>query len=172
VAQFLMSRVVHFLVDIRILVFTLMLPYVTLASAGIYRQFYSPNGNYRVDILNIHSGWAGPWPETQNIDHTNIHVYKKNGSSWREIANYHVSAKTNTASGIICYYIYEKKSNWSSTNCKPNYDKQAAQNEMQQKLKDNINTKTNYEMYATVAAVVAVAIIVWITFPYCILALA
>ena len=44
-------------------------------SAGLYKQYIK--GNYKIDITKIHTGWAGPWAETQNIKHVNIHIYKK-----------------------------------------------------------------------------------------------
>lgn len=49
-------------------------PYLS-GSAGLYKQYIKDD--YKIDITKIHTGWAGPWAETQNIKHVNIHIYKK-----------------------------------------------------------------------------------------------
>lgn len=34
-------------------------------SAGLYKQyFWGPNNKYKIDIIKLHSGWAGPWADT------------------------------------------------------------------------------------------------------------
>lgn len=132
-------------------------------SAGLYKQYFA--GKYKIDITNIHKGWAGPWPETQKINHVNIHIYKKDSRGKFSIhkANYHISAKTSGTK--VCYYIHDtvKKKSWK--NCKSGYSKASAQSEMQQKLIKDMKGVTAGEIAKTVAVAAGVVIIVWAFWP-------
>ncbi|RPJ93975.1 hypothetical protein [Rummeliibacillus sp. TYF005] len=131
-------------------------------SAGLYKQYIK--GNYKIDITKIHTGWAGPWAETQNIKHVNIHIYKKNTKGkYTHKANYHISAKTKGTS--VCYYIHEtvKKKSW--TNCMSGLGKAKAQAEMQSVLLKDMKTVTAGEIATTIAIVAGVVIIVWALWP-------
>ena len=131
-------------------------------SAGLYKQYIK--GDYKIDITKIHTGWAGPWAETQNIKHVNIHIYKKNTKGkYKQKSNYHISAKTKGTS--VCYYIYEseKKKKWM--NCKSGLGKAKAQSEMKSVLLKDMKTVTAGEIASTIAIVTGIVIIVWVFWP-------
>ncbi len=141
----------------------------TSASGNLYKQYFK--GDYKIDVIAPHDGWAGPWAETQNIKHVNIHIYKKNSKGqYTEKANYHISAKTSGTK--ICYYIYESKKKKQWSNCKSGLSKAEAQKELQDVLLEDMKSVTNWEIVATVAVVVGLVVIVWALWPGSVIALA
>lgn len=133
-------------------------------SAGLFAQFYP--GNYKIDVIQLHNGWAGPWNETQNILHTNIHVWEKSSRGNYSIhkANLHISARTNLA-GSICWYVHDTVNNTSKTNCHPLLAITEAKEAMQEEVKAQLNKATNWEVAVTVGVVVAIVVIAWATWP-------
>lgn len=149
-----------------VVVFLLSFPLKANAtgSAGLFTQLFA--GNYKIDVINLHSGWAGPWAETANITHTNIHVYQKDnfGNYTIHKANLHISAKT-TLTGSICWYIYDSVTGKQKTNCHGLLAISEAKTEMQNEVKTMLNDATNWQIVGTIAVVALVVIIAWTFWP-------
>lgn len=161
-----MKKKLYMLLTLTLVLILAITPIVQAhASAGLAAQFFSPDYRYKIDITNIHSGWAGPWAETQNINHTNIHVYDYGN----ELHNYHVSAKT--SGWTITYYVYDSRTGNQWTQSGSVWDKASVQSSMQNSIINDINSSTNWAMVGTVAAAIAIVAIVWIFFPWSTVAL-
>lgn len=151
------------LIVVLISVFSFSLFAPTLASAsgsaGLYTYFQT--SKYRIDIVNIHSGPAGPTAGNRN--HTNIHVYEYISGAKVHKANYHIAAWTSGTN--ICWAIFDDLSNQEWKGCNGGLSISQAKADMQAKLIDLLNQETFWEITGTVALAAGVIIVVWAFWP-------
>ncbi|UYG98196.1 hypothetical protein [Cytobacillus firmus] len=131
----------------------LALPALASGGAGLYRSFTF--GTYKVDVINMHSGYAGPTVGTRW--HTNVVLRSLTVSGYVERRNYHVSAYKSGSN--YCWTIWESKTNKTYSNC--HSTQSGAQTGVQNKLKQLINEYTNNSHATTVAVIGATIILIY-----------
>lgn len=131
----------------------LALPVLASGSAGLYRSITF--GTYKVDVINIHNGYAGPTVGTRY--HTNVVLRSLTATGYVERRNYHISAYRSGSN--TCWTIWESRTNRTFSNC--HSTQSGAQTGVQNKLIQLINEYTSNAYTTTVAIIGATVILIY-----------
>ncbi|MCM3757382.1 hypothetical protein M3197_07755 [Sporosarcina aquimarina] len=122
-------------------------------SAQVYKTIQvAPNIKARV--LYIHNGYTGH--SVGKTYHTNLIIIKNNGTSYVDIRNYHITAKT--TNGSVCWNIWQSTTKKEYKNHHPGLKENGAPNAMHSMSKELIGVclSNNYQSKGLLIALIVI----------------